>query len=242
MRPRHLHLILALLLPFGTLRADWLVVDSGTPAFARYQLLPERARVTLATGEHLELLDDSGQSARVEGPGEFDLASLRRDAGAGAVDGLAGRLATLLATPDRVQRPGTSRSGGAQPTHAVAPGAFDIEGAAVRCVDRLAGLRLARGANRKGATARVELALPGGGAQRLTWYAGFDTVELPALPADIVPGARIGVGVQPSLGRALRLELHYVPATLPRARRLDLMVTAGCRTEVDALLGALPSR
>lgn len=260
MQTRPVTLLLALLCctTAGSALADWLVLASSSPRFPRYLLLEQGARIELAAGERLQLLDDAGVTHDLRGPGTTRLADLQAGGQEAATsgDGLLDRLATLMAAPGKSATPGTSRSTAAGPTRrpATAPLTGAWPGAAVRpaaatiridaherrCVASLAGLVLERDTAAARLPARVAIALPGGSRPRdLDWPAGQATLALDRAAATDSKGGDAVIRITPVGGPPRELRLRLVPATAPTAERLGQMTDAGCRDDLARLLDAL---
>jgi hypothetical protein len=242
----------------GTALADWLVLDSSSPRFPRYLLLEQGARIELADGERLQLLDDAGATHDLRGPGTTRLADLQAGGQEAATseDGLLDRLATLMAAPGKSATPGTSRSPVAGPERlpATAPLAGAWPGAAARppaatvridaserrCVASLAGLVLERDATAARLPARVAIVLPGGQRPRdLDWPAGQTTLTLDRAGAAATRGGDTVIRITPAGGPPRELRLRLIPATAPAAERLGRMTDAGCRDDLARLLDAM---
>jgi len=242
----------------GTALADWLVLDSSSPRFPRYLLLEQGARIELAAGERLQLLDDAGATHDLRGPGTTRLADLQAGGQEAATsgDGLLGRLATLMAAPGMSATPGTSRSpvagterppataplAGAWPGAAARPAAATvrIDASERRCVASLAGLVLERDTAAARLPARVAIDLPG--AQRpldLNWPAGQTTLTLDRAGATASQGGDAILRITPAGGSPRELRLRLVPVTAPAAERLGRMTDAGCRDDLARLLEAM---
>lgn len=260
MQTRPVTLLFALLCctTAGTALADWLVLASSSPRFPRYLLLEQNARIELAAGERLQLLDDAGATHDLRGPGTIRLADLQAGGQEAATsgDGLLDRLATLMAAPGKSATPGTSRSTAASPERlpATAPLAGAWPGAAARpqattvridvserrCVASLAGLVLERDAAAARLPARVAIDLPGGPRPRdQHWPAGQTTLALDRAAATATQGGDVVISITPAGGPAHELRLRLVPATVPTAGRLAQMTDAGCRDDLARLLDAM---
>jgi len=237
--------LLILLLPLIMLTdvmADWLVIESNSDKFPRYLLLQAHARVTLVAGEQLSLINDAGETVDLKGPRTINLSTatsaLTGSAeGQPADTGLISRLAALMAIPERVETPGTSRSVTA--AEQAGDQKVDINSEAVRCIPGPDEVTFLRTAEQSLSSARVEIRLPNGAKRFRSWFAGFDTLDLGNLSDSWNTGERVMVTVEPSPGRTWKLELHLVPKQLTVVERLELMTAVGCRGDAAYLLDLL---
>ena len=240
-----LAIMLLSLITFTEVMADWLVIDSNSSKFPRYLLLQTHARLKLTAGEQLSLINDSGVTLDLKGPRTVDLSTLQNgDAGTAgdqaADTGLVSRLASLMATPEQVETPGTSRSvtAAGQATGQK----IDINGKTIRCMPSTDEVTFLRTHEQSLASARVEIRLPDGSKRFRAWYAGFDTLDLGNLSDSWHTGESVMVTVKPSQVRTWKLVLHLVPEQLTAVERLNLMTAAGCRSDAAYLLDQLAGR
>lgn len=237
----------------GTAAADWLVIDSDSTRFPRYLLLDHNARVELAPGERLQLLDDAGATHALRGPGTTRLADLQVGGTPAATDGLLDRIATLLAAPGQAQVPGTSRSlaaeghplpganrlAGGWPTAPPirAANTLRVDASGPRCLTPLDGLVLERAADAARHPARVEIRLPGNPTvHSLAWRATATTLDLGRVVAPATTAGDVGIRIVPTNGAPRQLTIRLVPDRTPLVQRLDQMSDAGCRDDLARLL------
>ncbi len=237
-----LAILLLSLITFTEVMADWLVIDSNSSKFPRYLLLQAHTRLNLIAGEQLSLINDAGVTFDLKGPRTVDLGTLQ-DGATGTAEsraadtGLVSRLASLMATPEQAETPGTSRSVTAS---GQATGQeVDINGEIIRCIPGPDAMMLLRTAEQSLATARVEIRLPDESKRFRSWFAGFYTLDLGNLSDSWNTGESVTVTVEPSQGRTWKLELHLVPKQLTVVERLELMTAAGCRGDAAYLLDLL---
>jgi hypothetical protein len=224
--------------------ADWLVIESKASGFEDYQLLPESSRVELIAGEQLQLLHDDGRQITLEGPRTLTLDSLEGNENTPrqAEAGITARLASLFETPDRMEIPLTTRgsiqSQASRPMH---EDAIDINSSVKRCVSSDQPLLLARRSSQAMNTAFVEMSRDSQPPDKATWHAGFDTLTLALPTPDEHTMGDVQVTVRQGLGPARVLTIAVIPPGIPVQRRLERMLDAECRKDIERALQALKS-
>jgi hypothetical protein len=244
---RYLFLIVSslFLLRIDFVSADWLVIESNAPAYDDYQLLPESSQITLKQGETLHLLHDDGSQRSLRGPQSLNLNSLRngsesKDTAGG---GITERLASILESQNRMAIPLTTRSGlTAKSASSIPEGAIDINKAETRCISDQDDIVLARQSRQAMKTAYVEVRKYDGLLEKLTWHAGFDTLNFKLSGFGVDSSQVLKLKLSQGSGPDRYLEITVIPTHMPLQEQLEMMLEADCRSDISQKLDALASK